>query len=312
MMMKFPENFHRNREEFDMAVGKSIANFPGEVEASYQLSGLFILLPLWFHSISNKNEVTRVFEKRSAYLIYHWESFSTIENSFYLALASQYSNAYILLRATLETLIRGAFCEGLTHKEYRENVDFKDLKTDKKAKRFFKLIRTLMEEDSNIDTELETLSVGIYDLIGPLSNHHKFQPSFKTIVKQIQKWGFLRGLDNPMEIIYQNHYAFLSKNVHVIPDMTDIGRALINESTNPYQLTIFSSSYLKQYLHEFNQIIDIGILLVVNIMSKNLRIDTVRQKVLTEVMRKDFQRLPLDFSKKRLTELLKLESYNSG
>lgn len=308
--MKFTKNFYRNREEFNKTVEKSIRNFPEEIKASYQLSGFFILLPVWFHSISNENEGTRVFEKRSAYLIYHWESFSTIENSFYLALASQYSNAFILLRTTLETLIRGAFFEGFAHKEYRNRVDFTDFKYDRKTKRLFRQIKTLLEENSIIDTEIETLSAGIYDLIGPLLIQHKYQPTFKTIVEQVLNWGFLRGLDNPLEIIYQRQYAFLSKNVHIIPNMTDIGRALINESVNPYQLTIFNSSYLKKYLHEFNQIIDIGILLVVNIMSKNLNIDTVRQKVLAEITRKDFQQLPLEFSKKRLTELLNLESHD--
>lgn len=55
---------------------------------------------------------------KSAFLTYHWEAFHLAHRSFLEALTGYYNAAYILLRGTLELLLKGAFWECLVIKSF--------------------------------------------------------------------------------------------------------------------------------------------------------------------------------------------------
>jgi hypothetical protein len=60
---------------------------------------------------------------KSAFLTYHWEAFHLAHRAFLEALSGYYNTAYILLRGTLELLLKGAFWECLAHKKFRDKAD---------------------------------------------------------------------------------------------------------------------------------------------------------------------------------------------
>lgn len=283
-------------------IHKSIQNIPEVTKLSYQTTGAYILLPIWFFNISDRLERERIFYQKSAFIVYHWESFRTINNSYKFALASQYNNAYVLLRCALETVIRGTFFQCLTMDEFLYNSKFID--RDKKAKKLIDIIKGKKGQNSRINQELGNVSAGIYDLISSYLNKKKYQPLFSTILKQIIEWNFLVPSEHSFDEIYKELYASLSKNVHILPDYTDIAKAFENEPVSPYQLVNFNLSHLKLYLKILNQIMDINSLLVVNLLKNNLEYPEVHQKVKIEYSRDTFQTLPLQYTKTRLHELL--------
>jgi len=205
--------------------------------------------------------------KNSAFLTYHWEAFHSAHRSFHEAVLGGYNAAFILLRATLELLIRGAFFECLAHKKFRDTSKWLDKEFHAaKLKRF---IEDVIKLRPSIEQDLETISVAIYDKLEPVIDEPEFRVPVKTMVMQLEKWGILRGVKNPSQTIW-DLYQILSKDVHVLPDRTDIGKALLYAPKDLFKTPKLLRKQLAEYLHALKEVMDIGIIVELNILRDNL------------------------------------------
>src|SRR5208337_3911536 len=148
------------------------------------------------HSISKDD----VWPKKSAFLLYHWEVFDYAHRSLIEGLCAYYNVAFVLLRVTLELLIKGAFWECLSHKTFRDNS--KILDEDKKGKNIKKILNDVFESDPNLKNGLEKISGSIYDIISPIADNPKFRLDTKIIIRQLEEWGIFDSIPEPESFIY--------------------------------------------------------------------------------------------------------------
>jgi hypothetical protein len=99
--------------------------------------------------------------EKCAFLTYHWDTFDLAHSSYYEALTGNYAAGFILLRATLELLIKGAFFECLAHKKFREQSSILD--EDDRGRRLKRFLNDILVRRPSIEQELESTSVAIYD-----------------------------------------------------------------------------------------------------------------------------------------------------
>lgn len=223
---------------------------------------------------------------KSAFLTYHWDAFHSAHRSLLEALAGYYNPAYTLLRNTLELLVRGAFWESLAHKEFRENtkiIDSDKLNDRKRRKSVKDWIENLIKQELSIGKEFEETSVAIFDKIAILFEDRGFQnkyirlPSFSVIVGQLIEWNII-DIPEAHSVVYNNLYNELSKDVHVIPDKTDVGRKLIQEKE--FFETAVDPDELSKFLKILHKIVDIGIVIELNILSDWIKQDkTVKTRL---------------------------------
>lgn len=148
------------------------------------------------HEVSWKN--------KSAFLIYHWEVFHHAHRSLIEALCTYYNVAFILLRTSLELLLKGAFWECLSHKHFRDDSPVLDASAQ--GKEIKNWLRTIFEVYPNIERELDQTSAGIFDKVGRRIEDPTFRPSVKTLVQQLDQWGIL----NRNCSVRQRKYGFLT------------------------------------------------------------------------------------------------------
>jgi len=208
---------------------------------------------------------------KSAFLTYHYVACGQAHRSFLEALAGYYNVANIILRSVLELMINGAFWECLAHKKFRENA--KVIKRKAKAK-IEKSKRTILDwlDDviqlkPEIENKLEQISAGIFDKIAPLFKDSKLEKLVialkpRIIIEQLSAWKILDPY--PQEEVY-GVYKKLSKEVHVIPDKTDIGRRLLCEK-EIFEVEIIPEE-LERFLKLLHKIMDIAIVIELNELS---------------------------------------------
>jgi hypothetical protein len=205
---------------------------------------------------------------KSAFLTYQWEAFHQAHRSFLEALSGYYNAAYILLRSTLELLVKGAFWECMAHESLREKAALLDkVKGERKSLKDW--VKDLIEQKPSLKKELEEMSGAIFDKSAILFTDREFQeqfvviPTFKVIVKQLIAWGVL-DIPNAFDVIYDNLYRDLSKNVHVVPDATDMGRRLLAEKD--FMKIEVIPGELAKYMKTLHELVDIGIVIELNII----------------------------------------------
>ncbi len=205
---------------------------------------------------------------KSAFLTYHWEAFHQAHRSFLEALSGYYSAAYVLLRSTLELILRGAFWECLAHKSFREKATVLS-KGKGKRKSVRDWIEGLIERKPSVEKDLEETSVAILDKTAILFSDPEFQkqfvqiPPFSEIVKQLIDWHVV-DIPKPFDTLYGNLYRDLSKDVHAIPDATDVGRRLVSE--RDFMEIDVMPEELTKYMKNLHEVIDIGIVVELNIL----------------------------------------------
>lgn len=152
---------------------------------------------------------------KSAFLLYHWETFDSAHRSLIEALCGYYNVAFTLLRSVLELLLKGAFFERLAHRKFRENSS--QLDKDKGGRNLKTFLNEITKQAPSVADELERISASIYDKIALIVDNPKFRPRIKTIIKQLKDWEILDPIPNA-DLYVWNLYQILSKDVHVIPD----------------------------------------------------------------------------------------------
>ena len=252
-----------------------------------------LLAPLLVPSIENG------WHRKSAFLIYHWEAFHHAHRSLYEALCAYYNVAFVLLRSTFELVVKGAFWECLSHKEFRENSQTLD--NDKAGSEIKKWLAAIFEQAPDVQEEFERISASIYDKVGPRVEDREFRPSIKTIVRQLDRWGMFDPIPKAEIQVYTGIYDRLSADVHVTPDKTDLGRRLTAETSE-----IFGEGLLPDTLHEYamslHEVMDLAIVVELNIMG-----DFIKQYEEAKMnLRKRLdilERLGLEYSLKRAKQL---------
>jgi hypothetical protein len=122
----------------------------------------FFVFPTKFVPTSRNN----LFQKNSAFFVYHWDACELANRANIEALSTFYNASFILLRSVLELLVMGAFLDCMAHKKYRETSIVLD-KT-KKGNKLKKFTIELIGLKPTIDNEFEIISGAIFD---KLSNY---------------------------------------------------------------------------------------------------------------------------------------------
>ena len=240
---------------------------------------------------------------RSAFLTYHWEAFHQAHRSFLEALSGYYNAAYVLLRSTLELLLRGAFWECLAHTSLREKATLLD-KGKGKRKSVKDWIDALIERQASVEKDLEETSAAIFDKTAILFSDPEFQkqfvhmPAFPVIIKQLIEWQVI-DIDNSFHVVYENLYQDLCRDVHVVPDATDVGRRLLTERDFMEIEVILDE--LTKYMNALHELIDLGIAIELNILRDWIELgDKVKLKERLATL----QKLGLKYSVTKLKSLI--------
>ena len=202
--------------------------------------------------------------QKSAFLIYHWEAFHHAHRSLCEALCAYYNVAFVLLRVTFELLIKGAFWECLSHKEFRENSQVLD--DDKAGGEIKRWLKEIFELAPDVEEGFEQVSASIYDKVDLRIEDREFRPSIKTIVRQLDRWGIFNPVPKAETRIYAGIYSRLSGDVHVAPERTDIGRRLIVETSEVFGQEVLPDT-LREYALSLHKVMDLAILIELNIMA---------------------------------------------
>jgi len=207
---------------------------------------------------------------KSAFLTYQWEAFHQAHRSFLEALSGYYNAAYVLLRSTLELLVKGAFWECLAHESFRVKATKLQIDKDKRKRKSVKdWIDALIEQEPSVKRGLEETSAAIFDKTAILFRDREFQkqfvhiPSFSTMIKQLIEWEII-DISNSFSVIYGKLYSDLSKDVHVIPDATDMGRRLLAEK-DFMEIEVIPEE-LTKYMSTLHEVVDLGIVIELNIL----------------------------------------------
>lgn len=241
------------------------------------------------------------FHKKSAYFVYHWEIFDLAHRSLVEVLSTFYNASFILLRATIELIIKGSFFECLSHRKYRENSPILD--EDERGRKLKGFINELINRKPDIADDLENISVAIYDKIETIALDQNYMPSISKMLKQLIDWGILDGVPNAFDLIYEM-YGRLSPNVHVLPDYTDIGRVLLSDE-KPFKDRKVMPKYLLEYLVMLHTTIDVAMVSALNTLKENIQNSNKVRKNLANMLKDEqFISLDLRYTPKRIAFLI--------
>ncbi len=240
---------------------------------------------------------------KSAFLTYHYVTFDQAHRSFLEALAGYYNVANVILRSVLELIINGAFWECLAHRKFRENAGVIEkeakVKIENSKRTILDWLNNIISSNSRICNDLEQVSAGIFDKVIPLfkdSELKKLVPKPRIIIEQLFDW---KILDPYQQNEVYEIYKILSKEVHVIPNKTDIGRRLL------YGKNIFEVEVIQEELEEFlkllHKVMDVAIVIELSVLSD--WIARLKDKSKLKERLQTFKDLELTYGFKKLSEL---------
>jgi len=242
-------------------VGPSLkVEFDSLQKAHDAIHEFIYLAPLCFPG-DDRHEVS--WHIRSAFLLYQWEVVDHAHRSYIEALCTYYNVAFILLRTTLELLLKSAFWECLSHKRFRDDSSVLDASSEGKEIKAW--LRAVFESSPSVEKELEQVSAGIYDKVGPRIEDPTFRPSVKTLVRQLDEWGIFNSIMNAASVVYEGLYSDLSAHIHAVPDRTDIGRRIASERPDLFEQNIVPVA-LRDYTVTLHEIMDVAIVIELNIL----------------------------------------------
>jgi len=256
-----------------------------------------LLAPLFFPSQANEE-----LHRKSAFLLpYQWAAFHHAHRSLIESLCGYHNVAFILLRTTVELVIKGAFWQCMSHKEYRQNSQALD--KDDRGKKIKERLNEVFKSAPNIEEAFERISASIYDEISPIIEDADSRPNVKTIVRQLSQWGIFDPIPHPTTSIYGGIYGRLSADVHVVPDRTDIGRRILDAPSQIFDQEILQK-ILSEYTHCLHEVIDLAIVVELNIMRDLIEKYDEAKTNLSERL-ETLEQLGLKYSLIRAKELLR-------
>jgi hypothetical protein len=208
--------------------------------------------------------IDRSWHSRSAFLLYHQEFFHIAHRSLLESLMGSYHAGFVLMRSSLEMILRGAFYEALAHERFRKNSNA--LEKDRKGKELKLRINEVLTEHRSMADECEKTSAGILDVLGPITNILRLLPATRTLVLQLDEWRMFRPVGDPFSYVYGKIYHQLSDYVHALPDMTDIGTRLLLSPEALFNEDKLFPDKLKQHLELLHEIVDVGFVVMINVL----------------------------------------------
>lgn len=200
----------------------------------------------------------------------------------------------------LELIIKGAFWEYVAHKRYRDQLK---RHTGSGKDTIRKFIEDLIEETPEFENQLEKLSVSIYDKTYQLEDKNIYIPNFREIIIQLGEWDlFSPSNKKEAEKILYGLYQASSKNVHVQPDFTDIGRRIASNDDELFKTTVIIKE-LDNYLNLLFKLIDFATLVELNVLD-DLIINNLKTFKVLNLTPHTFKSLNLNLAFNKLESLI--------
>jgi hypothetical protein len=207
--------------------------------------------------------------QKSAFLTYQFQVFEQAHRSLE-SLSGHYNSGYILLRSTLELLLKGTLWECLAHRRFRDDAaiikEHGKVKIGERKITILDWLSEVFKLDPSIEHDFEETSGAIFDKISPILDDkelRKLIPKLNVIIKQLSYWGVFYPMEYPVDKIH-GIYDKLSADVHVIPDKTDIGRRLLY-GENLFETEIIIKE-LQKYIETLYELIDICMVVELNVL----------------------------------------------
>ncbi len=131
--------------------------------------------------------------------------------------------------------------------------------------------------------------VSQFDKTAILFRNREFQnqfvhiPTFSVTVNQLIEWEII-DIPNSFAVVYKKLHADLSKDVHVVPDATDMGRRLLAEKDFMENKVI--PEELTKYMKTLHEVIDLGITIELNILKDWIMLgDNIKVKERLDTLR---------------------------
>jgi len=278
----------------------SLEEMYDNIQKSHDAIHMFLLIAPEMFPTPSPHRKYETWQTRSAFLTYHQEIFNSAHRSLIEALCSFYNTAFVLLRSTLELILKGTLFECLAHREFRNNS--KVLEKDEQGARLINLLNKVMRDKPDVEDELEKVSGTIHDIVMVVIENQKYRPSILTLVKQLSQWKLLEPIEYWRKEVVEL-YKKLSADVHVVPDRTDVGRVLLTKPENLFKAKKVMPNVLAEYLDCLKRIMDIGIVIELNVLKDNVKIYKEVESNLREML-SDLRELELEYSFRRIRSLL--------
>jgi hypothetical protein len=219
-----------------------------------------------------------LFQRHSAFYIYHTDATFSSLRALREALCSYYGAAGSLLRNACEAVLRGAFWECLAHRRYRERAEVlgepkRKRKIEGTRRNVLNWMNDVLQNGPHLEASLEKQSGGIFDRVSPLFENkvlHPALPTLKTMVEQLTAWKMFEPMTDPVSEIYEDLYWSLCKDTHVIPDMTMMGRLMV-AGKDPSTIFEPSQEEFDRFLVLLGRVAEIGALGVLNVLEDDAR-----------------------------------------
>ncbi len=251
---------HIQKEIGHEFITQSLESDLGLIQKAHDAIHEFHLLPVICVPDDDNNKET-IWLQKSAFLVLQWELFDCLHRSFFEAMCSYYNVAEMLLRSSLELLVKGAFWECFSHKKYRQIFEMSNKLI--LGSKDFTLLKNIIREDKRLENDLELNSVAIYDF---LAKRIYQKATFNKMVEQLDEWEVFSPLEGQAKIIKSDLYSNLSDSTHVYPNKTDIGRRMQSKEQEVFSRE-FDKKEIENYLITLHKIIDIAIVVELNIFS---------------------------------------------
>jgi len=228
-----------------------------------------------------------LFQRHSAFYIYHTDATFFSLRALREALCSYYGAAGSLLRNACEAILRGTFWECLAHRRYRGCADVlgepkRKRKIEGTQRNILNWMDDVFQNGAQLEASLERQSGEIFDRVSPLFENkilHPAIPTLKTMVEQLTAWKMFEPMTDPVSQIYEDLYWSLCKDTHVTPDMTMMGR-LMAVGKDPSTVFEPSQEEFDRFLVLLGRVAEIGALAVLNVLEDDARSDEiVRAKI---------------------------------
>lgn len=216
------------------------------------------------------------FHAKAAFLIYQNDAFDVAHLAFYESLAAHYAVARILLRSTLELILRGTFLNCLADKSFRDNAGIigqrrVSLYGDKNFKRtIIDWLNEVIENSPEVENEMKENSATVLDKVSPIFTDQELQrkliPPTQVLIEQLAAWRMFDPVPSAVDRAHQI-YSNLSGDIHGAPEGTDTGRRILSDvSANPFTKQPIPGE-LEAVCKLIKEVMEIGIALEMNVVS---------------------------------------------
>lgn len=252
---------------------------------SDSLSPIYLLGCIQVLLVLTRLDFDSRYKKHGAFLAYLRESMDLLRSSVLHAFSFRYASAIILLRAALETSLRGAFFDSLAKREYRNQEGCIDKKRrihkdgQKKKVQFRRLLLAELDKlNPDWENQVEHESATILDAIKIIQSDwylYSSVPYVSEIVHDLERWGILGELKDRF---VHGHYKILSFTVHSNPICMDFGMRL-NEGHSIFEEPVYLERATSEYLDDLDIVSEIILTLALNVLRQGIDEAECRQTI---------------------------------